>query len=131
MMIRYYKVTYVNEKLNKQVEITLIADNRMNAIYNANCSINHPYRCPDLYEMEFIKGAKVIGEPVYVKEYSKELSKVLTKDNSTSCSKCGGSGYIPKFVQYNNGVCYCCGGLGKVLKSGIATYTITDLEEVK
>lgn len=127
-MQRHYKVTFVNEKLNKKVEITVSGDNKANAIFNARASIEHEYRCPDLYEMEFYKGAVVVGEPEYIKDYAKELSKVLTKDNFQYCPKCDGGRYIPKFIQYNNGICYRCGGLGKVLKGCKSTYTISDLK---
>ena len=133
-MKRHYKVTYINERLNLKVEIVVSGDNKLNAIYNANCDISKmgsEYRCPDLYKMEFYNGAKVIGEPEYVKDYDKELTKVLTKDNSITCPKCDGGRYIPKFIQYNNGICYRCGGLGRVLKGCQSTYTITKLEEKK
>lgn len=132
MINKHYKVIFINRQLNKKVEITVSGQNKGNAIYNAKCDIEHPYRCPDLYEIGFYKNAEVVSEPEYIKDYAKELAKVLTKDNYTTCPKCEGGRYIPKFIQYNNGICYQCGGLGKVLKGIKSTYIISDLEnEVK
>ena len=131
-MIKHYKVIYINKQLNLKVEMVVSGYNKSNAIYNANYNISEcgsKVRCPDLYEMKFYNEAKIIGEPEYIKDYAKELAKVLTKDNYITCPKCDGGRYIPKFIQYNNGICYQCGGLGKVLKGCHATYTITKLEE--
>lgn len=130
-MKKYYKVTYVNERLNLKVEIVVSGVNKENAIYNANYDISESgseFRCPDLYKMEFYKGSKLVGEPECVKDYAKELTKVLTKDNSISCPRCDGGRFIPKFFQWNNGVCYQCGGVGRVLKGIQSTYTITKLK---
>lgn len=38
---------------------------------------------------------------------------VINSNRYVSCSKCGGTGYITKFQQYNNGVCYECNGSGQ------------------
>ena len=32
------------------------------------------------------------------------------------CEKCDGSGYLPQFNYYRNGVCFECGGHGVILK---------------
>ena len=43
----------------------------------------------------------------------------LIKDEMTEifeCSKCGGSGYLPHFAYYADGVCFECIGAGKEIK---------------
>ena len=43
----------------------------------------------------------------------------LIKDEMTDiceCSKCGGSGYLPHFAYYADGVCFECIGAGKEIK---------------
>ena len=129
--MRYYKVTFINKQLGKKVEITVPSDTKAGAIYSATQDIGvcSEYRCPELFKINFIKGAEQIGEPIYVKDYAKELSRAITKDNWEVCPKCGGGAFIPKFVQWHGGVCYSCGGLGKRLKNGGTTYVISDLEE--
>ena len=39
------------------------------------------------------------------------------KNGNCNCSKCNGTGFIPQFAHYANGVCFDCGGTG--IKSGI------------
>lgn len=44
------------------------------------------------------------------------------KSGNCNCSKCNGTGFIPAFAHYANGVCFDCGGTGiksEVLKSYI------------
>ena len=125
MFIKRYKVTFVNNRLEQKLEIIVTGDNKFNALYNARCRINNVFVYPEL--SEFVEDAKVVGEPVYVKDFSGELSKILTPENSMTCPKCGGSGYIDKFQQYHGGVCYTCGGYGKVLKTGTDVYTISKI----
>ena len=127
MFIRRYKVTFINKKLGKKIEIIVIGDNKQNAIYHAKGDLSNRYLYPELFELS--DGAVVLDEPVYVKDYSGALSKILTPENSMTCPKCNGSGYIDKFQQYHGGVCYTCGGYGKVLKTGTDVYTISDLKE--
>lgn len=32
--------------------------------------------------------------------------------STTKCTKCNGTGYIAKYVQYKGGICYACKGTG-------------------
>lgn len=42
------------------------------------------------------------------------IDEKLTKENSIVCQRCGGTGYIPKFIQYHSGICYACDGVGRL-----------------
>lgn len=37
--------------------------------------------------------------------------------SSTSCPRCGGSGYIPMYRHIEGGVCFLCRGNGRYYKS--------------
>lgn len=43
------------------------------------------------------------------------------KDGHCNCSKCNGTGFIPQFAHYANGVCFECGGSG-IKNSVLRTY---------
>ena len=42
------------------------------------------------------------------------LANLRTASDRETCSVCGGSGYLPQFAGYANGVCFPCKGLGWV-----------------
>ncbi len=49
-------------------------------------------------------------------------AEIFAAHGDCSCSKCHGTGFIPTFAHYAQGVCFDCGGTGinrKVLKSKI------------
>jgi DnaJ-class molecular chaperone len=49
-------------------------------------------------------------------------SQAFEANGQCSCKKCNGTGNIPSFAHYANGICFDCGGVGidrHVLKSMI------------
>lgn len=59
--------------------------------------------CDKCHEEEHFK-----QKEIYVDE------KLQSKKELAPCSRCGGRGYIPKFIHVQMGICFNCGGLGGV-----------------
>lgn len=62
------------------------------------------------------------------KDWVKELiySEVQTKHK---CSKCNGTGYLPMFAHYANGVCFDCMGIG--IRGKLSVNNIQDQKNLK
>jgi len=49
-------------------------------------------------------------------------AELFAANGECSCAKCHGTGFIPQFAHYAQGVCFDCGGIGidnRILKSNI------------
>lgn len=67
---------------------------------------------------------------VYLKnEKVKEQIKSQVSEPCT-CRKCNGTGFIPAFAWYANGVCFDCGGIGIVGKTEISIKAKAEIEKI-
>lgn len=57
----------------------------------------------------FIEDIKKHREGNWVFNKITKIDEIKVKENNY-CRNCDGKGYIPKFVQYNGGICYVCKG---------------------
>lgn len=67
------------------------------------------YKCLDLYSI-LCRIARLISINKNGFDFLKDESSY--KNGACSCTKCHGTGFIPAFAHYAEGVCFDCGGTG-------------------
>ena len=107
---KLYKIIFKDLKTNKTISIEINGKNKDNAIYNAR-NVLMGYTAAYYKNPIYKSFTEVIN--IEILEKSEEP---LTLENSKICPRCEGTGYLPKFIQYNNGVCYTCFGYKRVRK---------------
>lgn len=81
--------------------------------------VHHKYYIENKYAWEYEKDALVtLCQDCHKEVHDNEIIKVYTNESltdsnlSSKCHRCSGSGYLPQYDYYLNGVCFNCWGAG-------------------
>lgn len=118
--IIYKNYLYSIEILN----YSTVKDYYENKAFIPGINIHHNYYIQGLMPWKYDdKALTTLCENCH-KEFHKHnqvpIYSDYTKDESTArhpiiCPRCGGSGYLPQYSYYMNGVCFLCGGEGVLI----------------
>jgi hypothetical protein len=81
-------------------------------------NVHHKYYMEGKEPWEYDDKALITLCPdCHKKEHENNVIFVLTQRGevlrkTSTCSRCGGSGYIPRYSRVENGICFKCGGEG-------------------